>query len=208
MITQLPAWRQVVFTSLKFGCKLLWDECCRREYLDSVEKVRDMEGYEVYAFSIFSDRFCAVTGKFGEYPEQEACMDQMRILKHFLENSDLPSQDRNQFLNGDGPALFCCSLVSSEDVQSAVIYVHLLAQNLHYIRYGTGYWWSSVQTYRQRYRWDIVDTSLVLDEISPDRAHARRVFIRKHGQASRAGNPLPECLKDLRQYSLCDKPDK
>lgn len=208
MSTLLPAGRQVVFTSLQFGCKLLWDECCRREYLDSVGRVRETEGYEIYAFSIFSDRFCAITGKFGTYTEEDASLDQMRILKHFLENSSLPSQDRKQFLEGTGPLLSCHSLDTPKDIQSAVIYVHLMAQNLHYIRSGIGYWWSSVQTYRQRYRWTIVDTGLVLDMLSADKAHARRVFIRRHGQASRAGNPLPECLKDLRQPAPCDKPYK
>lgn len=203
MNTILLTGRQVVFTMLYFGCNLLWDECYRMEYLNSARKVQLKQGFEVYGFSVFSDRVCMVTGKFGEYTEKDACYDQLMVLNHFLKHGDLSDFDLRQYEKSSGPRTECRILDSADDIRKTVIYIHLLAQDLGYIRIGTRYWWSSYQTYCRRYSWNIVDTAYVLDSISSDRDHAQRVFARQHGQAGKLGNPKPPCLNICNKFEKC-----
>lgn len=204
MSTLILAGRQVVYSVLQFGSRLLWDECYRKDYIGSIGEIKQQQGFEVYAFSVFNDRVYMLTGRFGEYTMSEACTDQMRILQHFLDKGKVPVSDLDLFENGSGIKVKICPMKSSRDVVRSVIHIHLVSMNLGYVRQAGDYWWSSVQTYRKRYTWKIVDLFPVLDAISFDRDHSRRVLLRKQGDMERGCNPTPACLRRGKTYGQND----
>lgn len=194
MVPLFLSGKQIVCTRMLFETRLLWDECFKKAFIDAIGTVKETQGFEVYAFAVFSDRIYMLSGKFGAYTQADACEDQRSILKCFLSLGSVSGPDVEQFRRGSGPLLTFCPLSSRTDLLKALIYIHLAAQNLGYVRSGFDYWWSSIQTYRNRYSFSGVDTKTVFSVISPDADRARRILIRRHHDAVRKGNPVPECL--------------
>ena len=153
MTPLLLSGNQVVYTMMEFGSMLLWDEASKKRFIDAVLEEKRRLGIEVYAFSIFGDRAFLLTGKFGAYTEEEACQDVLTILRHYLKTGRLTQDDHRSFQNGSNLKLSLCLLNGREKIVDALIYVHLVARDLGYVRAAFDYWWSSIQIYRNRPSW-------------------------------------------------------
>lgn len=194
--------REIIFSLLHLECRLLWDEALRKSYLDVLTKFSAEAGFEVYAFSVFSDRIYMITGRFGVYTEEEAREVQFGALRHFLKYGDLRDEDREVTAEGGTPWADCVKLKDLDDVLDTMVYIHLVAQDLGYIRTGIDYWWSSAQTYRKRYRWKVVRMDVILAAISTDREHARRIVVRRHRVTVWHENTVPVCIKNCVERNI------
>lgn len=186
--------RQVIYTVLDMGCFLLWDEPYKKYFIDIMAEVKSRLGIEVYAFTVLSGKVYMLSGRFGEYSEEEAWDFQNEILKHYLALKEVPSSETDELMKDHEISMTICPIRKHEDIMKTIIYIHLVAMNEGYVRFGIDYWWSSAQTYRSRYIWRAVDTDVVLGSLSPNREHARRVLVRRHHGRESAGNPAPSCL--------------
>lgn len=195
MESYIMSCRQVIYTVLDFGEFLLWDEAYKKYYIDVIADVKKDSGIEVYAFSVFSGRVFMLSGRFGQYSAEEAWDFQHEILKHFLALEKLSKPEAEKLQGINGISMTYCLLEKQEDILQTLIYIHLVAMNQGYVRFGFDYWWSSVQTYRSHYMWKGVDSSVILESMSANQEHARRVLIRRHHDREHLGNPVPSCLK-------------
>lgn len=194
MAPRLLSGNQVVYIMMEFGSMLLWDEASKKRFIDSVLEEKCRLGIEVYAFSIFSDRAFLLTGKFGAYTEEEACRDVLIILQHYLETGWLTQDDRRLFQNGSNLKLSLCLLNGRDEIVNALIYVHLVARDLGYVRAAFDYWWSSIQIYRNRPSWNGLNAETVYENLSPDSGRSRRNLVRRHREIERSGRFFPNCL--------------
>ena len=186
--------RQVVYTRLEFGSRLLWDESSKKMFIDAFLDEKKNLGAEVYAFAVFSEQFYMLTGRFGAYTEHEAYLDHLGALDRFLAAGLIPEADMVRFREGTGLRFSVCCLSGIENILKVLMYIHLAARNLGYVRAGFDYWWSSVQTYRNRYSWSCLCTQVIYENLSPDPERARRSLVRRHREQERSGNPAPECI--------------
>lgn len=197
--------KQVVYSMMLFEDKFFWYEASRKIYIDTLEEVRRRRGFETYAFAVFNDRIYMLTGKFGEYTDRDVYEDQMEILRQFLALGEESVREVLKSHRGClQTRLGLCHLKNPEDLLQALIYIHLVAYNLGYVRSGFDYWWSSLQIYRNRYplsSFGPVSAEVVFGILSENPEHARRVLIRKHHNSVRAGNPGPKCIDHLRWFS-------
>ncbi len=188
MAPRLLSGNQVVYIMMEFG------STSKKQFIDSVLDEKRRLGIEVYAFSIFSDRAFLVIGKFGAYTEEEACRDVLIILQHYLKTDCLTQDDRRFFQNGSNLKLTLCLLNGKDEIVDALIYVHLVARDLGYVRAAFDYWWSSIQIYRNRPSWNGLNAETVYENLSPDAGRSRRNLVRRHREIERSGRFFPDCL--------------
>lgn len=194
MTPLLLSGNQVVYTMMEFGSMLLWDEASKKRFIDAVLEEKRRLGIEVYAFSIFGDRAFLLTGKFGAYTEEEACQDVLTILRHYLKTGRLTQDDHRSFQNGSNLKLSLCLLNGREEIVDALIYVHLVARDLGFVRAAFDYWWSSIQIYRNRPSWNGLNAETIYENLSPDSGRSRRNLVRWHRKIERSGHFFPDCL--------------
>lgn len=193
--------RQVVYSRITFRSFPLCDAASKKFFIDALAHQKALAGFEVYGFSIFSNQVYLLTGKFGSYMPSDARRDLEDLLSYFLQSGSLGKDDLDAYYSSPAPVFSTKQLHTRKEVLDSLIYLHLVAMNLHYIQVGLDYWWTSVHNYRNKAPWTGVDSSVICEWICPDPDKARRRLIRMHHDSQRRDNPIPACLLDLEYRS-------
>ena len=193
--------KEIYYADLKTSSEIFANEWDKRILLTSLEKLRKLFDFELYAFCILNDRVRILIG--GLRLKASAVRHMLATL---LERYECRTDQIGEYdLLPPGMMVRSCVVrIESEQESIDVLrYIHLTPSSEGYALSAGDYWWTSLSSYRGRYCWPMVDAEAVMQVLERQDRQAQRSLLEYHRRAESMRNPVPECIRNG-EYHLLD----
>ncbi len=152
--------KEIYYTDLKVSSEVFANEWDKQILLTSLERLRKLFDFELYAFCVLNDRIRLLIG--GTRLKASAVRHMLATL---LERYDCRTDQIGEYdlLPPGMMARACVTRIECEqDAIDVLRYIHLTPSSEGYSLTAGDYWWTSFSSYRGRYCWPMVDAEAVM----------------------------------------------
>ena len=192
--------KEIYYTDLKVSSEVFANEWDKQILLTSLERLRKLFDFELYAFCVLNDRIRLLIG--GTRLKASAVRHMLATL---LERYDCRTDQIGEYdlLPPGMMARACVTRIECEqDAIDVLRYIHLTPSSEGYSLTAGDYWWTSFSSYRGRYCWPMVDAEAVMRVLQRRDTQAGRSLLEYHRRAECMHNPMPDCIRNGRLQPL------
>ncbi len=185
--------REFFYADVKASTGIFTNEWDKSMYLKALKEVHKLFRTELYGFCLLDDRIRLLAGGIQAQP---------RTIRRML-TASLEKFEADTAMAGEGeiiPAgttirLRLIRLEDELDAISVLRFIHLTPASEGYIRHAQDFWWSSYSTYRNYYRWPMLDISPIIEFLEGKDPRPFNALMEYHRRGEVFHNQIPACIR-------------
>ena len=192
--------KEIYYADLLLPAEVFANEWDKRILLNTLESVRKLFDFELYAFCVLNNRVLLLAGGL----KLKASVIR-RMLATLMERYECRIEQIGESVTipPEESAKVCIIRIEGEHEAANVLrYIHLMPSSEGYALSAWDYWWTSLSSYRGNYYWPMVDAEVVMRALGRRDRQAARSLLEYHRKAECMHNPSPECIRNGRYHLL------
>ena len=185
--------KEIYYTDLKVSAEVFANEWDKQILLNSLERLRKLCDFELYAFCVLNDSIRLLIG--GSRLKASGVRHMLATL---LERYDNRTDQIGEYdLLPPGMMARAC-VVRIEGEQNAIDvlrFIHLTPSSEGYSLSAGDYWWTSYSTYRGHYNWTLLKIAPVMRYLSRYDQRPVQALAEYHRRGEALRNPIPSCIR-------------